>query len=70
MIIARHFYMIRHGETEANAAQIMAGSMDTPLTENGITQAKEAAKIVEALNIKPQAIVHSHLSRARYRRPY
>lgn len=65
MIIARHFYMIRHGETEANAAQIMAGSMDTPLTQKGITQAKEVAKIVRTLHIEPKAIIHSHLSRAR-----
>lgn len=65
MIIAKHFYMIRHGETEANVAKIMAGSMDSPLTQNGIDQAKKAAGIVSMLNNKPKTIVHSHLSRAR-----
>lgn len=64
-IPAKPFYMIRHGETEANAARIMAGSIDSPLTENGRLQAYEAQKAVEALRIKPVAIFHSHLSRAR-----
>lgn len=65
MIPAKHFYMIRHGETEANAARIMAGSMDTPLTEKGRNQAKSVAQIVTHLEIKPNIIVHSQLSRAR-----
>ena len=61
----KHFYMIRHGQTEANAAQVMAGSMDSPLTALGIEQAHRAKAVVEALQIKPQAIIHSQLSRAR-----
>ncbi|MCB1532496.1 MAG: histidine phosphatase family protein [Alphaproteobacteria bacterium] len=61
----KHFYMIRHGETEANAAQIMAGSIDSPLTERGRQQALEAQKVVKKLTKKPAAIFHSHLSRAR-----
>ncbi|MCC7305463.1 MAG: histidine phosphatase family protein [Alphaproteobacteria bacterium] len=65
MIPARHFYMIRHGETEANKNRIMAGSLDSPLTELGRKQADEARLIVEQLEIKPSAIIHSHLSRAR-----
>lgn len=64
-IPVQHFYMIRHGETEANVARIMAGSMDSPLTENGRQQARDAARIVEALAVKPSYIAHSHLSRAR-----
>ncbi len=59
------FYMIRHGQTEANKAQLMAGSLDSPLTEKGRRQAYEAQKIIAALKIKPAAIFHSHLSRAR-----
>ncbi len=59
------FYMIRHGETEANAARLMAGSLDSPLTENGRQQALQAQKVIAALDIKPAAIFHSHLSRAR-----
>lgn len=60
-----HFYMIRHGQTEANAKQVMAGSTDSPLTALGREQAQEAQKVVEALQTKPKRIVHSHLSRAR-----
>ena len=64
-IISKHFYMIRHGETEANAARLMAGSLDSPLTPKGRDQAREARDIVKNLEIKPKVIVHSHLSRAR-----
>ncbi len=65
MIPAKHFYMIRHGETEANRAMIMAGSLDSPLTDTGIEQAKHARDIVAELEVKPVAVFHSHLSRAR-----
>jgi broad specificity phosphatase PhoE len=57
--------MIRHGETEANAARIMAGSLDSPLTENGIRQARAIHSVIETLAIKPTHIIHSHLTRAR-----
>lgn len=62
---AKHFYMIRHGETEANRDRVMAGSLDSPLTETGIRQAEEARDIIVTLDIKPRVIVHSNLSRAR-----
>lgn len=65
MIPAKHFYMIRHGETEANAAQIMAGSLDSSLTEKGRRQAEQARELIVRLDIKPARIHHSHLSRAR-----
>jgi broad specificity phosphatase PhoE len=65
MIPKRHFYMIRHGQTEANAARIMAGSIDSPLTEMGKSQARELHKVIETLKIKPSKIIHSQLSRAR-----
>lgn len=59
------FFMIRHGQTEANAAEIMAGSLDSPLTALGRDQAKAARDVVAQLDIKPVAVFHSHLSRAR-----
>lgn len=59
------FYMIRHGQTEANAARLMAGSIDSPLTEHGRKQAIQAQKVVSKLDVKPVAVFHSHLSRAR-----
>lgn len=65
MVPLKHFYMIRHGETEANAARIMAGSLDSPLTDNGRRQAREAAGLISALSVRPTLIVHSPLSRAR-----
>lgn len=62
---AKHFYMMRHGQTEANAAEIMAGSTDSPLTELGREQAYAAQKVVKQLAPSPIKIFHSHLSRAR-----
>ena len=65
MLPAKHFYMIRHGETEANKDRIMAGSLDSPLTSNGKKQAERVQTIVKSLEEKPKAIIHSNLSRAR-----
>jgi uncharacterized phosphatase len=65
MIPLKRFYMIRHGETEANAAQIMAGSLDSPLTQNGRNQARAVHEVIQHLKDKPTMIVHSNLSRAR-----
>lgn len=62
---AKRFYMIRHGETEANKALVMAGSIDSPLTETGRAQARAVHPVLERLPEKPRTIVHSHLSRAR-----
>ncbi len=61
----RSFYMIRHGETEANLAKRMSGHMDTSLTALGRQQADAARIIVENLDEPPDVIIHSHLSRAR-----
>lgn len=61
----KHFYIIRHGETEANAAKCMSGQVDTPLTQLGISQAQKTAAIMSGLDPKPNIILHSHLSRAR-----
>ncbi|NCN82939.1 MAG: histidine phosphatase family protein [Candidatus Pacebacteria bacterium] len=38
------FYLTRHGETVWNTQGLMQGHADSPLTENGINQAKETAK--------------------------
>jgi len=65
MIPATPFYMIRHGETEANRARIMAGSLDSPLTDKGRAQAKTIHDILQHLEIKPRTVAHSALSRAR-----
>lgn len=65
MIPPKHFYMIRHGQSVANANRYMAGSYDSPLTDLGREQAFGTHDVFERLTIKPSAIIHSHLMRAR-----
>jgi len=62
---AKAFYMIRHGETVANASGVAAGSVDTPLTDKGRRQAAGVRACFEDLCPQPRLIVHSNLSRAR-----
>lgn len=57
--------MIRHGETEANVRRVMAGSLDSPLTEKGRQQALEVRHVLDYTSIKPTRIIHSPLARAR-----
>lgn len=60
------FYLVRHGETEANARQVAAGGKhDTPLTQKGKEQARRLAERIYELDIRPAHIYHSSLSRAR-----
>ncbi len=66
MIPAKPFYLIRHGQTEANAAHITAGGeLDSPLTELGRTQARKIAAVIHRLEIMPTKVIHSPMSRAR-----
>jgi probable phosphoglycerate mutase len=59
----RPFYFVRHGETETNARKVVAGSLDTELTQRGREQARETA---EALAGEPiTGIYSSPLKRAR-----
>ena len=57
------FYFLRHGESEANRAELIAGSTDTPLTPKGRLEAGRAADRLIGCGI--QAIYTSTLSRAR-----
>ncbi len=60
------FYFVRHGQSEANAAQIMCGGgVDTPLTALGRTQAQQAALQAIGLSPKPSVIISSTMVRAR-----
>ena len=43
-LFTRPFYFLRHGETDLNARGIIAGSVDTELTDLGRRQALEAAE--------------------------
>lgn len=66
MITLKKFYMIRHGQSVANEAQIFSGNLDVALTDLGRTQAAAARLHVESLTDKPVQIIHSHLQRARH----
>ena len=58
-----HLILLRHGETDWNAALRMQGHRDVPLNEAGLAQARAAAASVAALD--PDVIVSSDLGRAR-----
>src|SRR5438477_10877116 len=60
----KKLYFIRHGESVANLEQWHAGRIDTPLTEKGRQQAREAGKKARAQKISVDKIVSSPLSRA------
>ncbi len=56
-------YFVRHGESEANAAGVTAGSgLDVDLTEHGVNQAVRAARALKGKGI--QLIVSSPQKRA------
>jgi len=55
--------LIRHGETEWNVKKLIQGHADSPLTANGINQAKKLARKFK--KIKVDAIFSSDLARAK-----
>ncbi|HCK87418.1 MAG TPA: hypothetical protein DHW39_01270 [Erysipelotrichaceae bacterium] len=57
------FCYVRHGETIFNRRQLMQGWCDSPLTENGIAQAEEAAELLR--NVHFNAAYCSSLERTR-----
>ena len=58
----KKLYFIRHGLSEMNKSGHYAGTVETPLSEEGRTQAKAAGQKAKNLNI--DLIVSSPLSRA------
>lgn len=58
----RRIIVLRHGETLDNAAGIWQGQRDTPLSEQGLTQARVAAPSLQML--APDLLVSSDLARA------
>ena len=64
-VLARQhpFLFLRHGETESNFNDTIAGSLDVPLTERGHDQARTAAQALRGRGIT--AIYSSGLRRAR-----
>ena len=65
------FYIVRHGESEANVRRVAAGGgLDSPLTDNGINQAKTLASVIHHLPIKPSRVYHSPQIRAKHTAQY
>ncbi|HZP55411.1 MAG TPA: histidine phosphatase family protein [Candidatus Saccharimonadales bacterium] len=60
----KKLYFIRHGESVSNVERWHAGRIDTPLTERGRQQAREAGKKAKAQKLHFDLIVSSPLSRA------
>jgi len=60
---ARRVIVLRHGETDHNAARIWQGHLDTSLSEVGLRQADAVGPAIAALS--PSRIVSSDLLRAR-----
>ena len=56
-------YLVRHGESEANAASVFAGQTDSPLTPKGREQAKVVATALRPIHF--DRIVTSTLSRTK-----
>jgi len=56
-------YLVRHGESEANAASVFAGQTDSPLTARGREQAKVVANALRSVRF--DRIVASTLSRTK-----
>lgn len=65
MIPATSFYLLRHGESEANLNGVAAGGgVDSPLTDTGRQQARTLARVIDQLDIKPSMIFASPMKRA------
>ena len=60
-----HIFFVRHGETVWNVENKICGSTDSPLTERGISQAKELGAFILENNVKFDEILYSPLSRAK-----
>lgn len=58
------FYIVRHGETVWNIERKLQGLLDSPLTKNGISQAKIIAK--DLSHISFSKIYSSDLNRAKH----
>ena len=57
-------YIIRHGQTQGNAAKLLQGRCDKPLNETGLEQARAAGERLRAAGIRFARVYTSPLSRA------
>lgn len=59
-----NIYLVRHGQDLDNAAGILNGHRDMPLTETGVSQAEELARKIEESGIRFDKVYSSPLCRA------
>lgn len=65
------FYFVRHGQTDANKAEVLAGSgLDHALNEQGHEQARNLAKAICQHVPKAHRVVASNMRRARQTAEY
>ena len=57
-------YLIRHGETDRNRANLLQGRSDVPLNETGVRQARETARFLKDRGIVFNRVYSSPLIRA------
>jgi probable phosphoglycerate mutase len=57
------FWFLRHGETDWNAQDLAQGSVDVPLNQTGLAQARSAALLLRDKGIR--SVISSPLSRAK-----
>jgi broad specificity phosphatase PhoE len=60
---ARPFYLIRHGQTDANANKIVSGGTEATLTEEGISKAAHLGGAILRASPLPSVIIHSGRTR-------
>ena len=58
-------FLVRHGQSTANAEKVMQGWADYPLSEEGIMQARITGRYLNSTGVPVKAIYSSPLSRAR-----
>jgi 2,3-bisphosphoglycerate-dependent phosphoglycerate mutase len=63
--IQAHLLLVRHGESETNAANAFSGWADPVLTAHGREQAKRAGLKMAELNLHPDRVFTSQLERCR-----
>lgn len=51
MVQETNIFLVRHGETEWNRQQRLQGHQNSPLTANGVKQAKEVRKALETYSL-------------------
>ena len=60
----RNLILVRHGQSEWNAKNLFTGWKDPGLTDQGVSEAKNAGKLISEQNIEFDIMYTSMLSRA------